>query len=134
MPQREVNTSKSLIAKPSQRITVPISREDHEAIIDDADRYRAYLDAVIAQFPELFPAAIEDGYVWHDVLPESKKLPGVRLRRIALKARDADRNSPVYTVTPSFVLAYMTGFTDEVEKALFLRGFGVPFWALTYVF
>jgi hypothetical protein len=28
----------------------------------------------------------------------------------------------------------MVGWTDEVEKALFLRRFGVPFWALTYVF
>src|SRR5260370_14108491 len=131
MPQREVDTSKSLIAKRSQRITVPISREDHEAIIDDADRYRAYLDAVIAQFPELFPSAIEDGYVWHDLLPESKKLPGVRLRRIALKAGDADGKTPVYTLTPSFVLPSMMGFTDDVEKALFLRGFSVPFGALT---
>jgi Transposase DDE domain len=28
----------------------------------------------------------------------------------------------------------MTGYTDEIEKALFLRRFGVPFWGLTYVF
>ncbi len=31
-------------------------------------------------------------------------------------------------------MPYMTGYTDEVEKALFLRRFGVPFWGLTYVF
>ena len=28
----------------------------------------------------------------------------------------------------------MTGYTDDVEKPLFLRKFNVPFWALTYVF
>jgi hypothetical protein len=28
----------------------------------------------------------------------------------------------------------MTGKTDTIEKALFLRKFGVPFWALSYVF
>jgi hypothetical protein len=28
----------------------------------------------------------------------------------------------------------MTGYTDEVADALFLRGFGVPYWALTHVF
>jgi hypothetical protein len=28
----------------------------------------------------------------------------------------------------------MVGDADDVEKALFLRRFGVPFWALTYVF
>ena len=31
-------------------------------------------------------------------------------------------------------MGYMTGMTDEVEKALFLRKFNVPFWALSYVF
>ena len=39
-----------------------------------------------------------------------------------------------YTIRPSFLLPYMTGMTDEVEKALFLRKFNVPFWALSYVF
>ena len=28
----------------------------------------------------------------------------------------------------------MTGYTEAVEKALFLRRFGVPFWGLAYVF
>ena len=31
-------------------------------------------------------------------------------------------------------LIFPTGYTDDVEKALFLRRFDVPFWALTYVF
>ena len=38
------------------------------------------------------------------------------------------------TICSSDVMPYMTGYTDEVEKALFLRRFGVPFWGLTYVF
>ncbi len=28
----------------------------------------------------------------------------------------------------------MTAFTEDVEKALFLRRFDVPFWGITYVF
>jgi len=40
----------------------------------------------------------------------------------------------VYTIAPSGLLPYLSGATDEVEKALFLRRFGVPFWGLTYVF
>jgi hypothetical protein len=31
-------------------------------------------------------------------------------------------------------MPYLTGYADDIEKALFLRRFGVPFWALTYVF
>ena len=46
----------------------------------------------------------------HDIRPSSKKLPDLHLRRIKLTAPEA------------------------VEKALFLRRFGVPFWGLTYVF
>jgi hypothetical protein len=31
-------------------------------------------------------------------------------------------------------MPYMTGYTADVEKALFLRRFSVPFWALTYYY
>jgi hypothetical protein len=31
-------------------------------------------------------------------------------------------------------MPYCVGYTDDVEKALFLRRFYVPFWALTYLF
>jgi len=31
-------------------------------------------------------------------------------------------------------MPYMTGITDETKKALFMRKFNVPFWALSYVF
>ena len=53
----------------------------------------------------------------------------ILLRRIALK-----ENGQVFTIAPSCVMPYMTSYTDDVEKALFLLRFGVPFWALTYVF
>ncbi len=95
--------------------------------------YRDYLDTMFAQCPELFPAEMEPGYTWHDILP-SKKMPEVRLRRIKLKSLDTDGKGQVFTLVPSFVMPYMSGDTNEVEKALFLRRFGVPYWALTYVF
>jgi hypothetical protein len=61
-------------------------------------------------------------------------MPEVELRRIALKEPDEQGQIQVYTIMPSFVMPYMVGYTDEVEKALFLRRFGVPYWGLTYVF
>ena len=39
-----------------------------------------------------------------------------------------------YTIRPSFVMPYMTGFVEDVEKPLFLRKFAVPFWALSHCF
>jgi hypothetical protein len=37
-------------------------------------------------------------------------------------------------VRPSFVLPYQTALADDVSAALFLRCFGVPFWAIARVF
>jgi hypothetical protein len=39
-----------------------------------------------------------------------------------------------YTIRPSFIMPYLVGFVDEIEKAMFLRKFNVPFWAVSYVF
>ncbi len=48
-------------------------------------------------------------------------MPDVKLRRIHLKAKDGKDKAQVYTIAPSYVLPYMTGYSDEVEKALFLH-------------
>ena len=50
------------------------------------------------------------------------------MRRIKLK------NGKSYQLRPSFMMPYMIARTDEVEKALYLRRWGVPFEALVYVF
>jgi hypothetical protein len=53
------------------------------------------------------------------------------------KMKEADPvtgKQEVYTIAPSGLLPYLSGETDMVEKALFLRRFGAPFWGLTYVF
>ena len=91
--------------------------------------FREKLDELLGEFPELFPRGIDQGYTCHDILPVSKKMPGIRLRRIKLKS-----NEEVYTIRPSFVLPYMTGYTDDVEKALYLRKWAVPYEALATVF
>ena len=40
----------------------------------------------------------------------------------------------VYQIRPSYMMPYLIAPAEEVEKALFLCRWGVPFWALTYVF
>jgi hypothetical protein len=56
----------------------------------------------------------------------SKKL-SIPIRRIQIAKIN-------YTVRPCFVMPYLAGFVDDVEKALFLRKFDVPFWAFSHVF
>jgi hypothetical protein len=93
----------------------------------DVTTYRTYLTTVWQQHPEVFPQALAQGYTFHDCYRSRKQ--DVRLRRIKLKATGA-----VFTLRPSFLLPYGVGRTEEVEKALFLRQWGVPFEALAYVF
>jgi hypothetical protein len=117
----------------SKRIVLPIPREMYPQLVDDCHAYREHVDALLSVCPELFPTEMQGGYTWHDC-QTSRKLPDVRLRRIKLKAVTAAGKAQVWTLVPSFVLPYMSGDTDAVEKALFLRRFGVPYWGLTYVF
>jgi hypothetical protein len=133
MPPRDCSLSKSLIAKASRKIILPINQGIYSQMIADYQMYREYLDVMIQECPELFPPDMREGFTWHDILA-SKKMPDVRLRRVKLKSVDGEGKAQVFTIVPSFVMPYMSGYTDEVEKALFLRRFGVPYWGITYLF
>src|SRR5262249_37662080 len=77
--------------------------------------------------PELFPKDFGQGYRLKDRRSSAKT--GLRLRRVRLKATGQS-----FSVRPSFVLPYHSARTDDVQGPLFLRPFGVPFWALARVF
>lgn len=102
--------------------------------MDTHQTFRVELDGLISEFPELFPATIKYGYQLHDILPASKKMPDIRLRRIKVASVDTPFKEEIFTIRPSFVMPYMTGYTNDVEKALFLRQWAVPPYALAYVF
>jgi len=127
-PKRQCNPELQLVAKPSRRIVLPIEPVKYKQEVHDRRQFRQWVDNMYDQYPELFPQAFSEGYHLHDLRP-SKKMADVPIRRIRLP-----RTGAVYRVVPSFVLPYMTGYAADVEKALFLRRFGVPFWGLTYVF
>jgi hypothetical protein len=106
---------------------LPVSKERYQEVIDSPTRFRQWLDECFHATPELFPAAFASGYTLKDNRVSVKR--GLRLRRIRCKATGA-----AFSVRPSFVLPYMTAWTDDAEGPLFLRSFGVPFWALAQVF
>jgi hypothetical protein len=118
----------SRLARGSKTICLAFDPASYGELVDNEVAFRGHVDEQYARHPELFPAAMAEGYRLHDIRPASKKL-GVRLRRIELKA-----TGEVYSLCPSFVMPYMSGFTKDVKHALFLLGFGVPYWALSHVF
>ena len=139
----------SLTEKPdglreSKRICLPVESELYQQLVTNQEAYRDYLDDCIRRYPELFPAAIERGYKLYGFCEASVKMPKVRIRRICLHEQDEQGRIQVFQVVPSFgrlrlgaalTLPYLTGTVAEVEKPLFLHHkFGVPFWALSYVF
>lgn len=130
MPQRKCTRTKENVKHISKRIVLPIEMERYKELVQNPEAYRDCVDDMKSRYPELFPAEIENGYRLHDQR-RSKKMPEIQLRRIKVPGKEQDQ---VYTIVPSGVLPYMTGYTDDVEKPLFLRKFNVPFWALTYVF
>ena len=134
MPQRQYSKKQTKVTKKNRRITLPVTLAAYNEVKEEAAAFRPWLDEMMKFYPELFPVDMVSGYTLHDVLPASAKLANVQLRRIRLKQRDENGQAQVYTIAPSDVLPYMVGLTDEVEKALFLRRFGVPFWGLSYVF
>ncbi len=83
------------------------------------------VDLAIKENPELFPAKISSGYKMKEIR-FSKKLK-IKTRRVLVAGAS-------YTIRPSFVMPYMTGFVEDVESPLFLRKFAVPFWALSHCF
>ena len=109
-------------------ICVPFDSDEHyAACVADPESFRQHLTEVFGQHPELFPARMSEGFVLHDKRWSLKQQ--VMLRRLELKATAA-----VFLVRPSFLMPYMVGRTAAVEKALYLRHWGVPFDALVYVF
>jgi len=116
----------------NRQICIPCSQEKYAEIFEDTHAFRLYLDQLYKQFPEIFPKGMENGYCFNGKQAESKKIPGFQLRTILIKTDDY--GSVFYTIRPSFVLPYTKGLTFDVEKALFIMKFGVPMWAITYVF
>lgn len=108
-------------------ICLPIGKEEYQRVIDSPAAFRRTLDRCYREMPELFPKDFAVGYTLKDDR-RSRKL-GLRLRRIRCKASGA-----TFTVRPSCALPYMVGWSGAAEGPLFLRSFGVPFWALARVF
>src|SRR5262245_22622223 len=110
------------MARRCSTICLPVDQESYAQVVGDPERFRSWLDASFRLCPELFPKGFASGYALKDGRTSAKT--GIRLRRVRLKSTGES-----FSVRPSFVLPYMAGLTDDAQAPLFLRSFGVPFWA-----
>lgn len=108
--------------------------DEYKVVMADSQQARGQLDQQRETHPELFPAAMSEGYKLNGWTELSQKMPEVKLRRIRLLADNEAGQKLAYTIAPCDLLPYMSGMVSDVEKALFLKQFGVPDWGLTYVF
>lgn len=109
----------------NRSICLPFEEEEYKQNIEDFTKFRNCIDEKIHIYPELFPPEIINGYQMKD--SNFSKKQQIIIRRIEISGIP-------YTIRPSYILPYMTGTTYNVDKAIFLRKFDVPFWALSYVF
>ncbi len=107
-------------------LCLPFEEESYRRVVGDPAEFRRVVDACFRDAPELFPAGFGRGYQLKDDRMSAKR--GLPIRRILL------RDGVAYSVRPSFLAPYMAARVGDVEAPLFLRTFGVPFWALTRVF
>ena len=109
-------------------ICLPFESENYYGdCMKDRAVFRQFINKTYGEHPELFPQQMGEGFTLQG-FSKSKKQEGFQMRRIKLAQGD------IYQVRPSFMMPYLVGKTDEMEKALFLRKWNVPFEALAYVF
>jgi hypothetical protein len=104
------------LTRPCSAICLPVVKDAYVDLIDGPKRFRDRPTA-FRDYPERSPRAFADGYAIKDDCPPP---------------RPASAASS--SVGPSFVQPYMAALTDDVQGPLFLRAFGVPFWAIARLF
>jgi len=101
-----------------------MTRTQYDEIWHDPQHVRDFVDGWLRSDPELFPAGFEPAYRLHGFGRPSRKLTGLKLRKIVT----ADGVS--YWLRPSFIAGYMAGTVDELAYPLLLAEHGVPAWLL----
>jgi hypothetical protein len=76
------------------------SPEQYQAMVENLEGFRSYLDEVIKSYPELLPPAIVLGYRFYGINYPKKQ--NLKIRRIQLLS-----SREVYQIRPEFIMPYM---------------------------
>ena len=109
-------------------IRLPLAESEYDRFLTDRSYAKDRLEDLYGECAELFPEAFPWGYSFFG-FTEPSITQQLLCRRIRL-----DQGRTVFTIAPAFVMPSMTGRTQDVDHALFLRRFHVPYWAIAHVF
>ena len=101
-------------------IRLPLAESEYDRFLTDRSYTKGRLEELYEECAELFPDAFPSGYTFFGYTEPSMKQQ-LLCRRIRL-----EQGRTVFTLAPAFVMPYMTGRTQDVDDALFLRRFHVP--------
>jgi hypothetical protein len=134
--RRNQPTTTPAQARGSRQICLPIDRATSDRIWDNPQAVRRYVQDLLGRHPELFPKAMPQGFFLCGMLPQSRKLAGICLRRVRVKETDEHGRTATrdYFLRPSFVLPYCCGTVDDVEKGMLLLSYEVPYHVVQYCF
>jgi hypothetical protein len=112
----------------SNTIVLPLEESEYLRFVVDNEFAQSLIETFWSRYPELFPIP-ECEFSFYGRTPASKKYEGMRLRRIKVQGC-------IYRIRPSFIMSYFRGHVaqDHLSDAMFLRKFGVPYWALAYLY
>lgn len=99
---------------------------DYDSLVEDRSAYQEYLEHQIKQHPELFPAAITQGYRFHGLVTSLRQ--GLKTRRIYIPS-----TGEAYQIRPDFVTPYMSETSAVAGKALYLKQHGISYDGIAYV-
>ena len=120
------------IAPPPQKgyrtIRLPLTESAYDRCLTDRSSAKARREELYKECAEVFPDAFPWGYAFCGYTAPSITQP-LLCRRIRL-----EQGCTVFTIAPACVMPDMTGRTQDVDHALFLRRFQVPCWAIAHVF
>ena len=116
----------ALKGRQNRTIVFHIPEPSYEAFRQDTRLAHHLIREAFQAYPELFPSEMSQGYTLNGKSRVSKKLT-LQLGKIKVSGVS-------YPLRPSFLLPGMRAKTQEISKPLSLLRFGVPFWALAFVF
>jgi hypothetical protein len=131
-PISQIEAAMATVTHPPKKgyrtIRLPLAESEYDRFLSDCAYAKARLDELYEEVPEGFPDAFPWGYALYGFTE-----PSIKQERCCRRLR-LDQGQTVFAIAPALVMPYMTGRTQEVDQALFLRRFHVPCWAIAHVF